>query len=160
MNDRIYILPEKPKGWAQECILRQSLKFRSYGAADGQVRTRAINPLLLVLNLAYFSPNNHCDFVCTSRSVSYTAYIARVVPCSVQLRWTSAMRVCVLFVSSISGIVLNPSASAITDHSQSAKNMNLYFESSSMWKTPAIESRYLFHRTGWVKTRRACTWRN
>ena len=39
------------------------------------------------------------------------------------------MPVCVLFVSSRSGIVLNSSAGAITDHSQSAKDIDPYFKS-------------------------------
>ena len=38
------------------------------------------------------------------------------------------MCVCVLFVSSRSGIVFNPSAGAITDHSVSAKDINPYFK--------------------------------
>ena len=38
------------------------------------------------------------------------------------------MPVCVLFVSSRSGIVFNSSAGAITDHSQSAKNIDPYFK--------------------------------
>ena len=38
------------------------------------------------------------------------------------------MPVCVQFVSSRSGIVFNPSAGAITDHSQSAKNIDPYFK--------------------------------
>ena len=37
--------------------------------------------------------------------------------------------VCVLFVSSRSGIVFNPSVGAITDHSQSAKDIDPYFRS-------------------------------
>ena len=39
------------------------------------------------------------------------------------------MPVCVLFVSSRSGIVFNPSAGAITNHSQSAKDIDPYFKS-------------------------------
>ena len=39
------------------------------------------------------------------------------------------MPVCILFVSSRSGIVFNPSAGAITDYSQSAKDKDLYFKS-------------------------------
>ena len=39
------------------------------------------------------------------------------------------MPVCVLFVSSRSDIVLNPNAGAITDHSQSAKDIDPYFKS-------------------------------
>ena len=37
--------------------------------------------------------------------------------------------VCVLFVSNRSGIVFNPCASAFTDHSQSAKDIDPYFKS-------------------------------
>ena len=36
---------------------------------------------------------------------------------------------CVLFLSSRSGIVFNPSAGAITDHSQSAKDIDPYCKS-------------------------------
>ena len=39
------------------------------------------------------------------------------------------MPVCVLFVSSRSGIVFNPSAGAIIDHIQSAKDIDPYFKS-------------------------------
>ena len=38
-------------------------------------------------------------------------------------------RMCVLCVSSNSGIVFNPSTGAITDHSQSAKDIDPYFKS-------------------------------
>ena len=45
------------------------------------------------------------------------------------VRWAYAMPVCVLFVSSRSGIVFNSSAGVITDHSQSAKDIDPYFKS-------------------------------
>ena len=45
------------------------------------------------------------------------------------------MPVCVLFVSSRLGIVFNPSAGAITDHSQSAKNIP-YFKSQLYVEEP------------------------
>ena len=45
------------------------------------------------------------------------------------MRLAYAMFVCVLFVSSRSGIVFNPSAGVITDHSQSAKDIDPYFKS-------------------------------
>ena len=45
------------------------------------------------------------------------------------MRWAYAIPVCVLFVSSRSGIVFNPSAGAITDHSQSAKDIDPYLKS-------------------------------
>ena len=45
------------------------------------------------------------------------------------LRWAYAMPMDVLFVSSTSYIVFNPSAGAITDYSQSAKNIDSHFNS-------------------------------
>ena len=44
------------------------------------------------------------------------------------MRWEYAMPLCVLFVSSRSGIVFNPNAGSITDHSQSAKDIDQYFK--------------------------------
>ena len=45
--------------------------------------------------------------------------------------------VCVLFVSSSrSGIVFNPSAGSITEHSQSAKDIDLYFKSQLYVEDP------------------------
>ena len=46
------------------------------------------------------------------------------------------MPVCVLFVSSRSDIVFNPSAGAITDHSQSAKDIDPYFKSQLYVENP------------------------
>ena len=45
------------------------------------------------------------------------------------MRWAYAMPVCVLLVSSRTGIVFNRKAGAITDDSQSAKNIDLNFKS-------------------------------
>ena len=47
-----------------------------------------------------------------------------------------AMSVCVLFLSSRSGIVFNPSAGAITDYSQSAKDIDPYFKSQLYVEDP------------------------
>ena len=55
-------------------------------------------------------------------------YIAKVVTGNA-LRRAYAMPVCVLFDSSRSDIVFNPSAGAITDHSQSAKDIDPYLKS-------------------------------
>ena len=44
------------------------------------------------------------------------------------VRWAYAMPVCVLLASSRSGIVFNPNTGAITDRSQSAKDIDLYFK--------------------------------
>ena len=50
--------------------------------------------------------------------------------------WAYTMPVCVLFASSRSDIVFNSSAGAITDHSQSAKNVDLYFKSQLYVEDP------------------------
>ena len=46
------------------------------------------------------------------------------------------MAVCVLYVSSRSGIVFNPSAGVIADHSQSAKDIDPYFKSQLYKEDP------------------------
>ena len=46
------------------------------------------------------------------------------------------MAMCVLFLSSRSGVVFNPSAGAITDHSQSAKDIDPYFKSQLYVEDP------------------------
>ena len=58
------------------------------------------------------------------------------------------MPLCVPFVCSTLGIVLNWIADAITDHSQSAKDIDLYFKTQLMWNTLAPERWYLFYRMG------------
>ena len=60
-----------------------------------------------------------------------------------------ARRVCVtpmyeLFMSSTSGIVFKPSAGAITDHSQPAKDIEAYFKYQLYMEEPATESRYSY----------------
>ena len=52
------------------------------------------------------------------------------------MKWAYAMPVCVLFVSSRSGIVFNPSSGAITNHSQSAKDIDPYFKSQLYVENP------------------------
>ena len=52
------------------------------------------------------------------------------------VRWAYAMPVCVLFVSSRSGVVFNASAGTITDHSQSAKDIDPYFKSQLYVEDP------------------------
>ena len=78
--------------------------------------------------MTYSSPSNHVIFA-ASRSVPYMAYITHVVTGVWCVKWANAMPVCVLFVSRRSSIVFNPSAGAITDHSQSAKDIDPYFKS-------------------------------
>ena len=71
-----------------------------------------------------------------SRSVPYMAYIAHVVTDCGAARWVYAMPVCVLFVSSRSRIIFNPNAGAITDRSQSAKDIDSYFKSKRCVEDP------------------------
>ena len=64
------------------------------------------------------------------------AYIAHVVTGV----WCGEVGICDarvwLFVSNRSGIVFNPRAGVITDHSQSAKDIDLYFKSQFYVKDP------------------------
>ena len=46
------------------------------------------------------------------------------------------MLVCVLFVSSRSGVIFNPSAGAVTNHSQSVKDIELGFKIQVYVKDP------------------------
>ena len=62
------------------------------------------------------------------------------------VRWAYAMPVYVLFVSSRSGIVFNPSAGAITDYSQSAKDIDPYFKSQLYVEDPGHRSQNSFYR--------------
>ena len=62
-------------------------------------------------------------------SVSYMEYVANVVTeCVVLMRWTYAMPVCVLFVSSKSGTIFSPGTSATTPYNQSAKDIYPYLK--------------------------------
>ena len=72
-----------------------------------------------------------------SCSVPYMAHIAHVVTGEFfAVRWAYAIPVCVLLASSRSGIIFNPSAGAITDHSQSAKDIDPYFKSQLYVEDP------------------------
>ena len=62
-----------------------------------------------------------------------------------------AMPMCKLFVSSRSGIVFNPSASAITDHSQSVKDIDPYFKSQLYVKDPGHRTPVLILQNGLSK---------
>ena len=64
------------------------------------------------------------------------------------MRWVYAMSLCVLFVSSRSGIVFNSSAGAITDHSQSAKDIDPYFKSQFYVKDPGYRKPVLILPNG------------
>ena len=61
------------------------------------------------------------------------------------------MPVCVLCVSSRSGIVFNSSAGAITDHSQSAKDIDPYFKSQINVKDPSYRKAVLILPNGLSK---------
>ena len=63
------------------------------------------------------------------------------------------MPVCVLFVSSWSGIVFSPSAGAITDHSQSAKDIDPYFKSQLYVEDPGHQKSVLILPNGLSKPR-------
>ena len=65
--------------------------------------------------------------------------------------WTYPMPVCVLVVSCKSGIVFNPSASAITDHSQSAKDIDPYFKSQLYVEDPDNRKPVLILPNGLIK---------
>ena len=58
------------------------------------------------------------------------------------------MTVCVLFVSSRSGVVFNSSAGAITDHSQSAKNIDPYLKSQLYVEDPGHRKPVLIYQMG------------
>ena len=77
--------------------------------------------------------------------MTYIAHVVTVVWCS-EMGICDA-RVCVLFVSSRSGIVFNPSAGAIADHSQSAKEIDPYFKSQLYVEDPG-HRKYSFYRMG------------
>ena len=66
--------------------------------------------------------------------MAYIAHVVTGVWC-VEVDICDA-RVCLLFVPSRSGIVFNPSAGAITDHSQSAKDIDPYFKSQLYVEDP------------------------
>ena len=56
------------------------------------------------------------------------------------------MPVCVLFVSSRSGIVFNSSAGTITDHIQSAKDIDPYFKFQLYVEDPGHRKPVLIYR--------------
>ena len=64
------------------------------------------------------------------------------------MRLAYAMPMCVLFVSSRSGIVFNPSAGAITDHSQSVKDIDPYFKSQLYVDDPGHRKPVLRYQMG------------
>ena len=64
------------------------------------------------------------------------------------MRWAYAMPVCVLFASSRSGVVFNPSAGAITGHSKLAKDINPYFKSQLYVEDPGHRKPVLIYRMG------------
>ena len=60
------------------------------------------------------------------------------------------MPMCVLFVTSTSGIVFNQSGSAVTDHTNSKRQRVL---PSFIWRTPATKRPYSLYLLCWVNTK-------
>ena len=82
--------------------------------------------------------------VAAFRSVPYMACIAHVVSgvwCGVV--GICDARVCVLFVSSSSRIIFNPSAGAVTDHCQFAKDLDPHFKSQLYVEDPHLSASQL-----------------
>ena len=74
----------------------------------------------------------HCGtFILLLVGVIYMSYSSHVLTYAVAYAcvWTYAMPVCVLFLSCMLVIIFNPSEMAITDHSQSAKDIHPYCKS-------------------------------
>ena len=67
------------------------------------------------------------------------------------MRWPYAMPACVLFVCSRSGIVFNPSAGAITDHSQSVTDIDPYLKSQLYVEDPGYRKPVLILPNGLSK---------
>ena len=87
-----------------------------------------------------------------SHSVSYMANITHVVTGV----WYGEVGicdacVCVLFVSSMSGIVFNPTAGAISDYSQSANDIDPYFKSQLYVEDPGHRTPILILPNGLSK---------
>ena len=79
--------------------------------------------------------------------MAYIAHVVTGVLCD-EVRWAYAMPMCVLFVSSRSGIVFNSSAGTISDHSQSAKDIDPYFKSQLYVKDPGHRKPVLIYQMG------------
>ena len=72
------------------------------------------------------------------------------------VRWRYVVPVCVLFMFSTVGIVVIPSKCAITDHSQSGKDIDPLFLAASLWRTRVTKSRHSFYWMGWVNPKSEC----
>ena len=79
--------------------------------------------------------------------MAYIAHVVTGVWCGA-VRWAYANAMCVLFFSNRSGIVFNPSAGAITDHSQSAKDIDPYFKSQLYVEDPGHRKPVLIYQMG------------
>ena len=116
LNYTIYILTRETRGSSgHSCFIRTALSWSG--------RMWAIIPLLVEWELDVF-PSNHGDFCPFLQRALHGMHCPRSRRFVVQ--WLGHMRfTCVLFESSILGIVFNP----ITDHSQLAKDIDSYFKS-------------------------------
>ena len=108
-------------------ILWQSFMFRLYGA-HSLVRMRAIIPLLMELELGMFSSKKSLWFL-LFHTACPKLRTCLMYKCVVHVRWAYVILVHVLFVYSLSVIISKPSTVAVTDDSQSAKDIDLHFKS-------------------------------
>ena len=79
--------------------------------------------------------------------MAYIAHVVTGVWCG-EVRWAFTMPMCVLLVSSGSGIVFNLGAGAITYHSQSAKDIDSYFKSQLYVEDPSHRKPVLIYQMG------------
>ena len=91
--------------------------------------------------------------------MAYIAHVVTGVWCG-ELRRAYAMPMCVLFVSSRSGIIFNPSAGAITDDRESAKDIDPYFKSQLYVEDPGHRKPVLILPNGLRKPRERAHDRN
>ena len=81
--------------------------------------------VIFILNSSCENDNIYIYIQIYTNIQIYNKYIQTKGAVQGAVRWAYAIPVCVLFVSSRSGIVFNSNAGAITDHSQSAKDIDL-----------------------------------
>ena len=74
------------------------------------------------------------------------AYTTHAVICDAGEGLAYAIIMCILFAFSRSGIDFNSKQSAVTDHSQSTKDIDPYFKSQLYDEDPGHRKPYLFYR--------------
>ena len=125
--------------------------------ADGQVRMKAIiftsHRVKTLKTWCVLTLVITCLICATSNSVLYIIYscMCRTEP-TVMAAWCRCgghmQHQCAILFFSMLSIVLNPSAGAITDHSQSAIDTFPYFKSKLYVEHSVTESLYSFYRMG------------